>query len=124
MIPRPGVPHHQGSPTPTRAGLRVRPGSSPILRRRPRADHQAMEPDLPPDQSPPPAEEQLPASPTDPLPDAGDEPLAPEPTAAPEETPPPPPLPPSDPGHGHGSGEGGVWAPPFQFLRSKHERKL
>ena len=81
-----------------------------------------MEPDLPPDQSPPPAEEQLPASPTDPLPDAGDEPLAAEPTAEREETPPPPPAPPSDPGHG--SGQGGVWAPPFQFLRSKHERKL
>lgn len=72
-----------------------------------------MEPDLPPDQTPPPA------SPTEPLPDAAND------APAGDDSPPapPPPLPPDTP-PAPGAGGGGQWAPPFQFLRSRQERKL
>ena len=64
-----------------------------------------MEPDLPPDQSPPADPPEPPADP-------------PEPPADPPE--PPEPLePPADPDAGSA-----VWAPPFQILRSRHDRKL
>jgi len=73
-----------------------------------------MEPDLPPNQSPPAAEEP---------------PSVPEPSLDPADDPadggdasPPPPPPGAEPGPA--SGEPGRWVPPFQFLRSRQERKL
>ncbi|HEV7536709.1 MAG TPA: PspC domain-containing protein, partial [Acidimicrobiia bacterium] len=61
-----------------------------------------MEPDLPPDPSPPDA--------------------TPEPPVSDEQAPPPPPPPPPAPEAGPGSGGG--WAGSFQVLRSRHDRKL
>src|SRR5581483_8356159 len=65
----------------------------------------------------------------------GDETLPPPPPSASDSAPPPPPPPgsgadsgpPSPPPPFGGGGEpagGGVWAPPFQILRSKEDRKL
>jgi phage shock protein PspC (stress-responsive transcriptional regulator) len=98
-----------------------------------------MEPELPPDQTPPPADDAAPAwAATTPSTEApadagsGDAAAAPEPPAVADGTPvdagagedsPPPPPPPAD-APGAGGAAGGMWAPPFQVLRSRHERKL
>src|SRR5581483_1725775 len=94
---------------------RVRPGSSPILPAAPTPDHRAMEPELPSDPSPPPAEtgpavgdarpdDTSPAEPT-----SGD--TAPSADASAADPPPAEPT-------------AGGWAPGFQVLRSRTDRKL
>src|SRR5206468_685428 len=53
MIPRPATGDHQGCPSRPRTGLRVGPGSSPMVRRPRNADDRTMDSDLPLDPPPP-----------------------------------------------------------------------
>ncbi|MDQ1502666.1 MAG: hypothetical protein QOD57_393, partial [Actinomycetota bacterium] len=74
------------------------------------------------------AGEPPPSSPADtPEGDAGDIPSEPDEATASDEVPPPPPPPPTPPpppGAGSEPVGGGAWAPAFQILRSRHDRKL
>ena len=87
-----------------------------------------MEPETPDQSTPPgdPAGDQPDTEPEaaahDPAAEAPGEPPAGEGTGSADQTPPPPPPPGAgrDPASGGGSG----WSPPFQVLRSSHERKL
>src|SRR5438105_5895455 len=84
-----------------------------------------MEPDLPSDQSPPEAALEPPDAAPEPLDAAPEPPSAPAGDDPPPESPEPPGEDPAHPGAEPApAGGGGVWVPPFQILRSRHDRKL